>query len=70
MIRQVACTLASLLFALTTSARAPQETDEQLKKNLRDKGLVGTWIYDDIEEGYAEAKKSGKPLMIVFRCVP
>lgn len=25
------------------------------------------WIVDDINTGFAEAKKSGKPLMIVFR---
>lgn len=25
------------------------------------------WIYDDIEAGYAKAKETGKPLLIVFR---
>ena len=25
------------------------------------------WIYDDIEAGYAQARESGKPLLIVFR---
>jgi len=28
------------------------------------------WIYSDIDKGFEEAKKSGKPLMVVLRCVP
>lgn len=28
------------------------------------------WIYNDYEKGFAEAKKTGKPLMVVLRCVP
>ncbi|MGZ8900515.1 MAG: thioredoxin family protein, partial [Limisphaerales bacterium] len=28
------------------------------------------WIYNDWQRGFAEAKKSGKPLLVVLRCVP
>lgn len=28
------------------------------------------WIYNDVEAGFAEAKRTGKPLMVVLRCVP
>jgi serine protease Do len=28
------------------------------------------WIYQDVEKGFEEARKSGKPLMVVLRCVP
>jgi len=27
----------------------------------------GPWILDDIDQGFAQAKKTGKPLMVVFR---
>ena len=27
------------------------------------------WI-SDLDDGFAQAAKSGKPLMVVFRCVP
>ena len=27
------------------------------------------WIFD-LDEGISQAEKSGKPLMVVFRCVP
>jgi len=26
-----------------------------------------SWIYNDVERGFAEAKKTGKPLLITFR---
>jgi hypothetical protein len=41
--------------------------NEALRKTLKDVDLVGRWIYDDIQAGYAEARKSGKPLLVVFR---
>jgi len=28
------------------------------------------WVYNDVTAGFSEAKKSGKPLMVVLRCVP
>ncbi len=28
------------------------------------------WLYNDVERGFAEAKKTGKPLLVVLRCVP
>ncbi|MGH7202352.1 MAG: Trx7/PDZ domain-containing (seleno)protein, partial [Planctomycetaceae bacterium] len=28
------------------------------------------WIYNDVEAGFREAKRSGKPLLVTFRCVP
>jgi len=28
------------------------------------------WIYNDFQRGFAEAKRTGKPLLVVLRCVP
>jgi serine protease Do len=28
------------------------------------------WIYNDLEEGVRASKASGKPMMVVFRCIP
>jgi len=28
------------------------------------------WIYDDFERGFAEAQRTGKPLLVVLRCIP
>jgi hypothetical protein len=40
---------------------------EKLRTGLKDTEVKGDWIYDDLGVGFAEAKKSGKPMMIVFR---
>ena len=45
---------------------APQDK-EKLRTALKDTEVKGDWIYDDLDAGFAEAKKSGKPMMIVFR---
>lgn len=55
--------VVSLLLAL------PQDKDK-IREGLKDTELKGTWIYDDLDAGIAEAKKSGKPMMVVLRCVP
>jgi hypothetical protein len=51
------------------AARRAQDPNERLRENLKD-AIVGPWIYDDLERGYAEARASGKPMMVVLRCVP
>ena len=28
------------------------------------------WAYNDVQRGFAEAKRTGKPLLVVLRCVP
>ncbi len=29
-----------------------------------------SWIYNDLPAARAEAKKTGKPLLVVIRCIP
>jgi len=43
---------------------------EKLRAALGDTAPVGEWIYDDLDAAIAEAKRTGKPLMVVLRCVP
>jgi hypothetical protein len=43
-----------------------QEKDK-LREALKDSAVRGDWIYDDLDAGYVSAKKSGKPMLIVFR---
>ena len=44
--------------------------DKALRAFLKDEKYARGWIYEDIEAGYAEAKKTGKPLLVCFCCVP
>jgi hypothetical protein len=57
---------ATLLIACL--AAAPQDASkESLKAALKDADVPASWIYDDISAGFAEARKSGKPMLVVFR---
>jgi len=33
-------------------------------------GAIEEWIYNDLPKATAEAEQSGKPLLMVIRCVP
>ncbi|MCI0463165.1 MAG: PDZ domain-containing protein [Gemmataceae bacterium] len=41
-----------------------------LRQELKDIEIAPHWIYDDLPEALAQARKTGKPILIVFRCVP
>jgi hypothetical protein len=46
---------------LLAQPRGPGRGDPEAAKN--------GWIFD-LDEGITQAEKSGKPLMVVFRCLP
>ena len=41
-----------------------------LQRGLKDTDIGNHWIYNDLKEGGAQAKASGRPLFVLFRCVP
>lgn len=46
-------------------------TREQKVRNDRQKvEAEGFWIYNDLDKGFAEARRTGKPLLVVLRCIP
>jgi hypothetical protein len=54
------------LFALAVLC-AQDGAKETLKTALKDVDVPASWIYDDINAGFAQAKKTGKPMLVVFR---
>lgn len=63
--------LAAATFAGSTSSAQEKPTREQ--KVRGDKAKVeaaGFWIYNDLPKAYAQAKESGKPIVVVLRCIP
>ena len=63
----------ALLFGgWTRLAQSNEATSGQgntkLKEQLQEYGKIADfWIYDDLNLGFAQAKKTGKPLLLVFR---
>lgn len=60
-----------MLLCVPSVAFAQKKTREEKVRD--DKAKVeadGFWIYNDLDRGFAEAKKTGKPLLVVLRCIP
>src|SRR5262245_27857303 len=56
------CFTTALSYAQDRETKVRQDR-EQFKTNER-------WIYNRLDKGLQEAKESGKPLLVVFRCIP
>lgn len=50
-------------------ARA-QEREKKVRNDRQSVEEAGYWIYNDLPRGIAEAKKTGKPLVVAIRCIP
>ena len=60
----VAVALASLEGATVKDREGAVRQDKAAMEN------DSRWIYNDVDRGFAEAKRTGKPLLVVLRCVP
>ncbi len=47
-----------------------QSREEKVRADRRKVEADGFWIYNNLARGVAEAKKTGKPLLVLLRCVP
>jgi serine protease Do len=66
----VTAIVATLALATMGFAQERKTREELVQEDRANFGDVETWIYNDLERGYKSARESGKPLLVVFRCVP
>jgi serine protease Do len=62
-----------LLLAIIPLLAAPLvHADDALRERLRDVNgdRTDVWVYNNIQHGMDEARRTGKPLFVTFRCVP
>ena len=65
--------LLALCASVPAIAADPPKPKDRNAQVLDDKPTVTKderWVYNDLEKGKAEAAKTGKPLLVVFRCIP
>lgn len=58
----VACTFVGVSFA--------QDRETKVRNDRKEVEGDGYWIYNNLKAGVGEARQSGKPLLVVFRCIP
>ncbi len=56
---------AFLLFGLCSPVAPTSGRGDETKEIL-----PGFWVDDDLEKGLSQARRTGKPLLVVFRCPP
>ena len=56
--------------AVDVSAEAVKDREAAVRTDLATMKEDLRWIYNDIDKGFAEGAKNGKPVLIVLRCVP
>jgi len=61
---------ALLLVILPFVTLAAENRDTKVLNDRTDVLSGGRWIYNDFPKGVAEAKHTGKPLLVVLRCIP
>ena len=59
-----------LAVSLVASLAWAQDRPTKVRTDKARVEADGFWIYNDLPRGIAEAKQSGKPLLVVFRCIP
>jgi hypothetical protein len=69
--------VSPLLLAVSCAVLASSACAETVKDRegavRNDKAAMekdARWVYNDVARGFAEAKRTGKPLLVVLRCVP
>jgi serine protease Do len=51
----------------------PNAAEDRRERVLNDRKEVessGHWIYNDLAQGFTEAARTRKPMLVVFRCIP
>ncbi|MDP3072494.1 MAG: Trx7/PDZ domain-containing (seleno)protein [Opitutaceae bacterium] len=61
----------ALLFTVTLgSAAAVKDREGAVRGDKAKMESDARWLYNDVDRGFAEAKATGKPLLVVLRCIP
>tara|TARA_R110002111_G_scaffold262613_1_gene339506 strand:+ start:107048 stop:108376 length:1329 start_codon:yes stop_codon:yes gene_type:complete len=58
------------LLLTTTSFTDAQTREEKVRQDREKVEAGGYWIYNDLQQGFAQAEKTKQPLLVVLRCIP
>ena len=59
--------LTCLLVAASAAVAVAQDRDAKVRNDRKQFEEDASWIYNDLAKGVAEAKQSGRPMLVVFR---
>ena len=59
-----------VVFVCSADAYCQPHRDKKVRDDKAKIANDVNWYYDDLAAGISAAEKSGKPLMVVLRCIP
>ena len=62
--------LTGPLLLATLASNAAEDRRERVLNDRKEVAAAGKWIYNDLAQGFTEAARTRKPMLVVFRCVP
>ena len=62
--------ISGLLLLISLSLNAAEDRRERVLNDPKEVEAAGHWIYNALPKGFAEAARTGRPLLVVLRCVP
>jgi hypothetical protein len=64
--------ISSVMFLVsaTSSLFGAESRKDKVLNDRQELVEDGYWIYNDLDKGLELAQQTGKPLMVVFRCLP
>lgn len=68
--RRLPCLLTLLTMTCGVSLTHAQTREEIVRGDRQRVEAAGFWMYNDIPGAIAEAKRTGKPIVVVLRCLP
>ncbi len=67
---KAACLLLVLLLSASLHARERKTREQKVREDRERVEAEGFWIYNDLPLAFATAERTGKPLLVVLRCIP
>ena len=62
--------LIPIVASVPAIAQEKKTRDQMVREDREKVTTEGFWIYNDLAHAFEVAKKSGKPLLVVLRCIP
>ena len=62
--------ICCILAATLTSTVMAQTREEVVRGDRKKVEAAGFWIYNDLPKAFTEARRTGKPIVVVLRCLP
>ncbi len=59
-----------IVWSMVISSAVAQTREQKVLNDRKKVEADGFWIYNDLAKGFADANKTGKPMLVVLRCIP